>query len=82
MLITLDGVLSFVVIIVVVGIPGVTVVAVAVIDEEVASVITVLLETDDAVVAWDTLSVFSFTSPVVAVVSVVGIAVDDTISRN
>ena len=82
MLITLDGVLSFVVIIVVVGIPGVTVVAVAVIDEEVASVITVLLETDDAVVAWDTCSVFSFMYPVVSVVSVVGLAVDDAISRN
>ena len=82
MLITLDGVLSFVVIIVVVGIPGVTVVAVAVIDEEVASVITVLLETDDAVVAWDTLSAFSFTCPEASVVSVVGLAVDDAISRN
>ena len=82
MLITLDGVLSFVVIIVVVGIPGVTVVAVAVIDEEVASVITVLLETDDAVVAWDTLSAFSFTCPEASVVSVVGLAVDDAISRS
>ena len=82
LLTTLVGVVSFVVIIVVVGIPGVTVVAVAGIDEEVASVITVLLETDDAVVAWDTLSVFSFMCPVVSVVSVVGLAVDDAISKN
>ena len=82
MLITLDGVLSFVVIIVVVGIPGVAVVAVVVIDEVVASVITLLLETDDAVVAWDTLSAFSFTFPEASVVSVVGLAVDDAISRS
>ena len=82
MLISLDGVLSFVVVIVVVGIPGVAVVAVVVIDEVVASVVTALLETDDAVVAWDTLSVFAFMCPVVSVVSVVGLAVDDAISRN
>ena len=82
LLTTLVGVVSFVVIIVVVATADVAVVAVVFIDEVVASVVTSLLETDDAVVAWDTLNVFSFTSPVVAVVSVVGIAVDDTISRN
>ena len=82
MLITLDGVLSFVVIIVVVGIPGVAVVAVAVIDEVVASVIISLLETNNVVVAWDTPSAFSFTCPEASVVSVVGLAVDDSISRS
>ena len=82
MLITLDGVLSFVVVIVVVGIPGAAVVAVVVIDEVVASVITSLLETNNVVVVWDTLSAFSFTCPEASVVSVVGLAVDDVISRN
>ena len=82
MLITLDGVLSFVVIIVVVGIPGVAVVAVVVIDEVVASVVTALLGPDDAVVVWDTLPVFLFTFSVVTVASVVGIAVEDPISRS
>ena len=82
MLMTLDGELSFVVIIVVVEVPGVAVVAVLVIDEVVASVTTLLLETDDAVVAWDTLSAFSFTCPEASVVSVVGLAVDDAISRS
>ena len=82
MLITLDGVLSFVVIIAVGGIPGVAVVAVLVIDEVVASVITSLLETNNVVVAWDTLSAFSFTCPEASVVSVVGLAVDDAISKS
>ena len=78
----LVGVVLFVVIIVVRGTVGVAVVAVVGIDEVVASVVTALLETDDAVVAWDTLSVFSFVCAIVSVVSVVGIAVDDAISRN
>ena len=82
MLISLEGVLSILVVILVVGIPGVAVVAVVVIDEVVASVITLLLETDDAVVAWDTLSAFPFTFPEASVVSVVGLAVDDAISRS
>ena len=82
LLTTLVGVMSFVVIIVVRGTAGVAVVAVVVIDDVVASVVTALLETDDAVVAWDTLSVLSFICPVVSVVSVVGLAVDDAISRN
>ena len=81
LLTTLVGVVSFVVIIVVRGTAGVAVVAVVVIDEVVASVVTALLETDDSVVAWDTLSVFSFKCPVVSVVSVLGLAVDDAISR-
>ena len=82
LLTTLVGVVSFVVIIVVRGTAGVAVVAVVVIDEVVASVVTELIETDDSVVAWDTLSVFSFMCPVVSVVSVLGLAVDDAISRN
>ena len=82
LLTTLVGVVSFVVIIVVRGIAGVAVVAVVVIDEVVASVVTSLLETDDAVVAWDTLSAFSFTCPEASVVSGVGLAVDDAISRS
>ena len=71
----------FVVIIVVRGTAGVAVVSVVVIDDVVASVVTELIETDDSVVAWDTLSVFSFKCPVVSVVSVLGLAVDDAISR-
>ena len=82
LLTTLVGVVSFVVIIVVEATADVAVVAVVVIDEVVASVVTSLLETDDAVVAWDTLSVFSFMYPVVVVASVVVLAVDDAISRN
>ena len=82
LLTTLVGVVSFVVIIVVGATADVAIVAVVVIDEVVASVVTSLLETDDAVVAWDTCSVFSFMYPVVSVVSVVGLAVDDAISRN
>ena len=82
LLTTLVGVVSFVVIIVVRGTAGVAVVAVVVIYEVVVSVVTELLETDDAVVAWDTLSVFWFTFPVVAIFSVVGLAVDDPISRS
>jgi hypothetical protein len=77
---TLAGVVSFVVIVVVGATSGVAVVAVVVIDDVLASVVTALLETDDAVVAWDTLSVFSFLCPIVSVVSVVGLAVDDAIS--
>ena len=82
LLTTLVGVVSFVVIIVVRGTAVVAVVAVVVIDEVVASVVTELLETDDSVVAKDSLSVFSFTFALVAVVSVVWLAVDDAISRN
>ena len=82
LLTTLVGVVSFVVIIVVRGSADVAVDAVVVIDEVVASRVTALLKTDDSVVAWDTLSVFSFMCPVVSVVSVVGLAVDDAISRN
>ena len=79
---TLDGVVSFVVIIVVGGIAGVPVVAVVVIDELLTSVVTPLLGPDDAVVVWDTLPVFLFTFSVVTVASVVGIAVEDPISRS
>ena len=79
---TLVGVVSFVVIIVVRGTADVAVVAAVVIYEVVASIVTELLETDDSMVALDTLSVFSFMCPVVSVVSVVGLAVDDAISRN
>ena len=64
------------------GTAGVAVVSVVVIDDVVASVVTELIETDDSVVAWDTLSVFSFMYPVVVVVSVVVLAVVDAISRN
>ena len=74
--------MTYVVIIVVGGTAGVAVVAVVGIDEVVASVVTFLLKTDDSVVAWDTLSVFSFMYPVVVVVSVVVLAVVDAISRN
>ena len=81
MLTTLDVVVSFVVIIVVRGSADVAVDAVVVIDEVVASRVIALLKTDDSVVAWDTLSVFSFKCPVVSVVSVLGLAVDDAISR-
>ena len=82
LLTTFVGVVSFVVIIVVEATADVAVVAVVFIDEVVASVVTSLLETDDAVVAWDTLSVFSFMCPVVSVVSVVVLVLDDAISRN
>ena len=82
LLTTLVGVVSFVVIIVVRGSADVAVDAVVVIDEVVASRVTALLKTDDSVVAWDTLSVFSFMYPVVVVVSVVVLAVVDAISRN
>ena len=81
LLTTLVGVVSFVVIIVVRGSADVAVDAVVVIDEVVASRVIALLKTDDSVVAWDTLSVFSFKCPVVSVVSVLGLAVDDAISR-
>ena len=82
LLTTLVGVVSFVVIIVVRGTAGVAVVAVVVIDEVIASVVTPLLGPDDAVVVWDTLPVFLFTFSVVTVASVVGIAVEDPISRS
>ena len=78
----LVGVVSFVVIVVVRGTSGVAVVAVVGIDEVVASVVTALLETNNVVVVWDTLSAFSFTCPEASVVSVVGLAVDDAISRS
>ena len=74
LLTTLVGVVSNVVIIVVGGKAGVAVVDVVVIDELLTSVVTPLLGSGDAVVAWDTLSVFSFMCPVVLVVSAVGLA--------
>ena len=53
-----------------------------VVDEAIAPAVTSLLGTDDSAVAWDTIPVFSSTFPVVLVVLVDGLTVDDAMYKS